>query len=760
MAERGRTPGRAQGIAGTWPPGGRTQAGGFAAGFDVWPHAFDQLREWVRAEAGAGRLLPWVPIAFGTGIAFYFAADHEPVLPVAVVTAAVLGVVAFLLRRHKVFTWAVMVASVAAGFATATFRTAHVAHEVLARPAYSVSLSGFVEARDIRERTDRFVLRVTQIDGPRLQTRLERVRLSVRKGMAPDVGSFVELKARLQPPLAPLRPGSYDFSRDLFFQGIGASGFVTGSIKTREPPVAGGLYLRYAALMQGLRDAIDARIRTTLDGDKRAIATALLTGRRDAITTPVNDAMFISGLGHVLSISGYHMAVVAGVVFFVIRALLALGPVLTVAFPIKKWAAAGALAAALFYLLLSGNDVATQRSFYMTAVVLIAVMVDRRAVTFRTLALAAMAVLILVPEALVHPSFQMSFAATLGLVAMVQIGMPRLFATPENSAAAKVALWGGRELMMLTLASLIAGFATTPYAAFHFHRVTPYGVLANLAAMPVVSAIVMPAGMLGLVAMPFGFDGFFWWLMGVGIDWMIIVTEWVAALPGAIGRITAFGVGPLIVSSLGIVLLGLLRTPLRWSGAALLVASVIWALELPQPDVLISGDGHNVAVRGRDGRLHLMKTAKDAFLVKEWLAADADDRVPTDTSLSGGVSCDGEGCVAQMADGRLIALSLKPDGLADDCARTALVVTAMPAPPGCEATVIELKRLRAQGTMALRHQQRGFIIDAVRPRGTNRPWSPASIDYVEAETNSGVGGANPARPADATPAEQDLQTED
>jgi competence protein ComEC len=306
-----------------------------------------------------------------------------------------------------------MVAAMAAGFATATWKTARIGHGVLARPAYSVSLSGFVEARDIRERTDRFVLRVAQIDGPRLSTKLERVRLSVRKGTAPAVGSFVELKARLQPPLAPLRPGSYDFSRDMFFQGIGASGFVTGAIKTVEAPVAGGLSLRYAAFMQDLRDAIDARIRTTLDGDKRAIATALLTGRRDAITTPVNDAMFISGLGHVLSISGYHMAVVAGVVFFAIRALLALFPALTVAFPIKKWAAAAALTAAAFYLLLSGAEVATQRSFYMTAVVLIAVMVDRRAVTFRTLAVAAMIVLALAPEALVHPSFQMSFASDL-----------------------------------------------------------------------------------------------------------------------------------------------------------------------------------------------------------------------------------------------------------------------------------------------------------------------------------------------------------
>src|ERR1700676_370232 len=405
MAERGRA--RTQGIAGTWPPREAARAGHIApSGFGTWPSFAAKLPEWIRAEAGAGRLLPWVPVAFGTGIAFYFAADHEPVLPVAAVTAAALCAAALLLRRQKLFPVAVMIAAVAAGFAVATWKTAWIAHNVLARPMFGVSLSGFVETRDIRERTDRFVLRVTQIESLRDKTKLDRVRLSVRKGTAPEVGSFVELKARLQPPLAPLRPGSYDFGRDMYFQGIGASGFAMGAIKTLEPPTSGGLSLRYAACMQRLRDAIDARIRTALDGDKRAIATALLTGRRDAITTPVNDAMFISGLGHVLSISGYHMAVVAGVVFFAIRALLAFFPVLTVGFPIKKRAAAGALAAAAFYLLLSGAEVATQRSFYMTAVVLIAVMVDRRAVTFRTLALAAMIVLALAPEAVVHPSFQ------------------------------------------------------------------------------------------------------------------------------------------------------------------------------------------------------------------------------------------------------------------------------------------------------------------------------------------------------------------
>jgi competence protein ComEC len=345
MAERdgprrpaqGATGRAASGIAGVWPPRGAAHGALLAPSGAAWSAFLERLRALVRAEAGAGRLLPWMPVAFGTGIALYFTASSEPVLWGSIATAVGFCVAALLLRRSRFFVAAAMVAAMTAGFATATVRTARLGHTVLTRPIYSASLSGFVETRDIREKTDRFVLWVTAMDGPRLSTRLERVRLSVKKGTAPDVGSFVELKARLLPPLTPLRPGAYDFSRDLFFQGIGASGFVMGAIRVSEPPEAGGFRLRYAAFMQGLRDGIDARIRSRLDGDQRAIATALLTGRRDAITEPVNDAMFISGLGHVLSISGYHMAVVAGVVFFAVRALLALIPGLTVSVPIKTY---------------------------------------------------------------------------------------------------------------------------------------------------------------------------------------------------------------------------------------------------------------------------------------------------------------------------------------------------------------------------------------------------------------------------------------
>src|ERR1700747_1803031 len=188
MAERGG--GRVREIAGTWPPRRAAEAGGLLAppGFDVWTSLVAKLKGWARAEAGAGRLFPWVPVAFSAGIAVYFTADHEPALFAAAPLAIALCVAAILLRRQKYFPALVLTAAAAAGFATATLRTACIAHTVLSRPLYDVSLSGFVETRDIRERTDRFVLRVTDMALPRGDISLARVQLSVRKGTAPDAG--------------------------------------------------------------------------------------------------------------------------------------------------------------------------------------------------------------------------------------------------------------------------------------------------------------------------------------------------------------------------------------------------------------------------------------------------------------------------------------------------------------------------------------------------------------------------------------------
>ena len=757
MVERGKAGGRTQ----VWPPRTETwrrRGPAFANHLARFASsAAGHIKEWSLADVGPGRFVPWLPIAFGLGIIIYFAAEREPAWWAGVCLGLASAAVAFALRARPVALIALAVTMLAAGFATATLRSLRVAHTVLPYPAFSVEISGFVEVREERERSDRIVIRVQRMEGQRLSVKPERVRLSVRKGTAPAVGSFVALKARLNPPLQPLRPGGYDFARDLYFQGIGASGFVLGQIRRAEPPEPPGLWLRYAAAIGAMRDAIDARIRAAVSGDAGSIASALITGKRDAISAPVNDAMYISSLAHVLSISGYHMAVVAGVVFFVIRAGFALIPAFANRYPIKKWAALAALGAAAFYLLLSGAEVATQRSFIMTAIVLIGVMFDRPALTLRTIAVAALAVLILQPEAAVHPSFQMSFAATLALIAGYERGLPWFSAVPETSLGARVALWGGREIVGLIVASLLAGLATTPYAAFHFHRLAPYGVLANLLAMPIVSAWVMPAGLLALFAMPFGFDGALWRMMGEGIDWMIAVALWVAHLPGAVGRIAAFGTGPLLLCTAGLIILCLLRTPLRFAGAGLVLLASLWAIRTPLPDILVSNDGRIVAARNAEGRLAVMKQANDDFTIREWLAADGDARMARDPALANETQCDETGCVARLPDKRLVALAFHPEALEEDCRRAAVVVTARNAPGDCAAILIDRNLSRDAGALALRWNGASFDMIRARPRNHDRPWARSLLVSGE---NAERSPLSRSLSRDATPRAEDLEAGD
>src|SRR5262245_18904266 len=416
------------------------------------------------------------------------------------------------------------------------------------------------------------------------------------------------------------------------------------------------------------------------------------------------------------------MAVVSGIVFFVVRALLALIPSFAHRRPIKKWAASAALLAATFYLLLSGAEVATQRSYIMIAIVLTGVMLDRPTLTFRTLAVAAIVVLLLAPQAIVHPGFQMSFAATLALIAAYQHGLPWR-ANHDSPLGARAALWGIREVASLILASLVAGLATTPYAAYHFHRLAPYGVLANLFAMPIVSAIVMPMGILGVVSMPFGFDAPFWQIMGQGIDWMNAVALWVASLPGAVGRMPAFGIGPLLLETAGLLAICLLRTPLRWSGAFFAIGAVGWALATPQPDVLIASDGQTAAFRGIDGRLVALRAGRDTFAIKEWLAADADARAPTDGGLGHGVTCDAIGCIGKLGDGRLISMVVGIEAFAEDCARAAVVISARESPSTCGTTVIDRATWQSYGAVALRWMGDHFTQTVALPRGQQRPWT-------------------------------------
>ena len=456
------------------------------------------------------------------------------------------------------------------------------------------------------------------------------------------------------------------------------------------------------------------------------------------------------------------MAVVAGLIFFIVRAFFALIPGLADRAPIKKWAALAALLVTGFYLILSGNQVATQRSFIMIGVVLLGVLFDRTALTMRTLTIAALVVLLFAPESIVHPSFQMSFAATLALIAGYERGAIKLRGRADTSLGARAALWGVNEIIGLTIASLLAGLATTPYAAFHFHRVTPYGVIANLLAMPIVSAWVMPMGILGILTMPLGLDAEFWRQMGYGIEWMNAVGLWVASLPGAYGRVTLFGTGPLLLATAGFLVIGLLKTPLRWSGAVAVAAATIWAASAPRPDVLIAGDRRGFAVRGNDGRLAIHHTGGDSFAVREWLAADADGRDVHDQSLGQGIGCDPSGCIGKLAGGGLIAYALTPEAFEEDCTRAALVVARRGDPPAdCNATVIPRALWRQRGALVLSRRGNDFVIDSARPKNFDRPWSPAPVPRETLVATSGESGQAEigSRARDATPRQEDIEAD-
>jgi len=266
---------------------------------------------------------------------------------------------------------------------------------------------------------------------------------------------------------------------------------------------------------------------------------------------------------------------------------------------------------------------------------------------------------------------------------------------------------------------------------------------------------VMPMGILGVLALPFGCDAIFWKLMGAGIDWMITVVLWVANLPGAVGRIHAFGTGPLLLGTLALLLLCLLRTPLRWSGAALAVVATIWTLATPRPDVLIAGDGQAAAVRGGDGRLSVLYSGRDTFAIKEWLAADGDGRNVKDAHLRDGVRCDAVGCIASLQDGRPVAMALSVEAFEEDCGRAAVVLSPRQAPGDCAAELIDRRALRANGAVGLRWTGDGFERTAARPQGYERPWAPPA--RASADTNA---PAAPQVPRDATPRMDDLEAGD
>ncbi len=701
-------------------------------------HFADDARAWVaaalHAEADNGRLAPWLSVAFGTGVLLYFVAPSEPVLAAPVMLTVLLAGLAWASReRPFVFPLLLALIAVAAGFATGCVRAALVAHKPLSFER-TVTVQGYVEERDATERSDRIVLHVTGAKGRGASDVPERVRIAFRRGSAPAVGTHIETLARLSPPVGPVRPGGYDYARGIYFQGIGATGFSYGMSRLAAADPA-PFTIRIRAGIETMRRSLTDRIRMLVPGETGAIAAALITGVRDTISTETNEAMRVSGLYHLLSISGLHMALIAGVLFAMIRGSLALVPAFALRRPIKKWAAVAAFAGCAFYLVLSGAEVATQRSFIMIAIVLGGVLIDRPALTVRTLAVAAFAVLLLQPEALLSPSFQMSFAATLALVALYERYVV-LLVVPPVPGGGGFAHFSERALRWILLGaatSLFAGIATAAYVAFHFQRVAPYSVIANLLAMPLISFVIMPAGLLAVLLLPFGYDALGWKVMGAGIEGMLKIAQWVVSFPGADGRFAAFGAGALLFATAGILLLALPVSKLRYAGVPFMAAAFLLAVTAPRPDVLIDASGETVAVRGADGRLQILGVSGNRFVAESWLAADADTRKAS-KELEAGFSCDARVCAGSLADGTKIAIARQREAFAENCPGVALVISRFGPIKGCATPSVDRTTLRSTGALALWRKDGAWVAEPSRALYADRPWygrrSPARANAL------------------------------
>ena len=699
---------------------------------------------WAR-EIEQRRLFPWLAVAFALGILAFFAGTQGPPHLAAPLVAAIALAALTPLLAARPFTLGLVLAGIAAfiGFAAATLRVQRVAGPILARTTIA-HLVGTIEGLDEREEGARLIVRVESFGTLAPEARPTRVRVSYRKAPVLKPGDRIAATARLLPPPEAARPGGYDFARDAFFKGLGAVGSLVGKIEVRPPLVAPSWQNRLAAQIDAARNALTRRITDANGGQAGAVAAALVTGKRGLINTETNDVLRAAGIYHVVSISGLHMVLAAGVVFWLVRAALALLPYAALSWPIKKIAAAFAMVGVTAYCVFSGWDIAAQRSLIMTLVMLGAILVDRPALSMRNLALAAIIALAREPEGLLGPSFQMSFGAVAGLIACA----PLIGRQPwRREGAGRIARAVGLTAAAVigTLATtLVAQIATAPFATYHFQTVQPFGLIGNALTLPLVSLAVMPAAVLGILAYPFALDQPVWWAMGLAVKGMLTISTWIAGFGHATYVVPAFGVGALALLAVALVTLTLPASSLRWLGLVPAVLGLALAIRPARPDIYIDREGGGAAIRDRSGRLTTLGRPP-SFVLEQWLKADGDGRKAGQVGQAVDTRCDRLGCTVALSDGRKVALVTDKRALAEDCARADILITEREAPSDCAARLVfDRPFLKAHGATVLRMEEDGPVVTTARRPGETGAWRAAPKVDAPTETPK-----SPSQPREA-----------
>jgi len=668
------------------------------------------------------RLTVWAPLLLVCGIWSYFALTREPPLALPVILIVVAAV---LLWRKPGSLMIRLICIIAAGFVLAQVRTHWVATPLLRAYVPQTQIEGRVADVDRRSaRRAELVVDVISASGLPDGERPRRLRLDLFGGAdLPKIGDRISGTARLFPNPMPVSPGSFDFGRSLFFQSIGGTGSFKGGIVINDDPAPLRYQLRRS--FHALRGLIGMRIRSVIEGPLGSFADALITGERAQIPRSMNDSLQASGLFHILSISGLHMALVAGGAFWFIRALLALSPTLALTRPIKAWAAGAALLVALFYMLLADSGAATERSFIMVAIVLFAVMVNRPALSLHNLAIAAIFILVLAPEQAVAASFQMSFLAVMGLAAFFEWWNGR--AAREYRPGRGWVARGGRWLVLLVIASLltslIAGGLSGIAAAHHFGRIAPYGIAANALALPVVSLVVMPSALAATLLMPLGLDYPFLWAMGRGLEVVMWISDWVASWPHASLTLPLLPAPVAAALALAAAFACMAQSALRWLCIPALVLAAVFGATRATPDLLIDERARTVAAR--DAGRHLVPLdVKARYLpVTRWLReAGQPERVGV-AAKRALWNCTGSVCSAEVRGKRVTFLQSSAE-LAKPCPRSDILIAQYPLRRSCRGALLTVDRFDVwrHGAYAVFIAQ-DVSVETVRGTQGYRPWT-------------------------------------
>ena len=681
-----------------------------------------------RLAAEAERRLLWLPVFFGAGIGVYFALRVEPPLWPSVATAIAAAGLSFVLRRHPAWCEAALALTVfAAGVAlmgeTAWERRAPMLQHHLG----PVILTGRVIDIDLAQRGWRIVVEPDPVAGLDPAGQPHRLRLHIpRTSDELNPGDHVRLKAMLYPVPPQILPGGRDFQRELYFAGIGGVGYAFGGARriadvegVSRDGGGGGENLRH------LRTEMSRRITAVLPGSTGGVASALITGKRGAITEEVKQFFRDSGLSHLLAIAGLHLGLVGAFVFFAVRGGLALIPSIALRYPIKKIAAGVTLIVLTCYLLISGAAIPTERAFVMNGIVFAAILIDRLRISMRICAIAAAVVLVLDPASLVGVSFQMSFGAVVALIAVYETFGGKLGRILRGrSLLAEVAGYCGA----VAVTTLVATLGTYPFSIYHFHHIALYSPLANVIAVPLSALWTLPWGVLTCLLMPFGLESLALVPMGWGIDVTIWVAQNVSILPGNVWPTPRLPPAGLLLIALGGLWLCLWRGLWRRWGIVAIVAGFASIMLTRPPDIVIADTGRLVAARGADGH-YFVSAERGESMARSFLAEETGEALAdwpeAGTGAGDGLDCAKASCL-YTAHGRTVAIITGEAALPFKCGRLDAIVSQVPVGFRCRSMMPVIDRIDSwrRGAVALWLDTDGIAVESVNEARGDRPWVP------------------------------------